>query len=87
MFLTISVEIPKKGEKVLKSWLGEDGPELWLQHAIDNKLRQRVDASIIEHTDKNPAKLTLDEKLIILEAIQLPTKEERDKPIKPEKEV
>lgn len=81
MTIKLTVEIPKKGEKVLKSWLGEDGLRPWIQHAIDNKLRQRVDASIIEHTDKNPAKLTPDEKLIILEAIQLPTKEERDKDV------
>jgi len=84
--MDIIVTLTNEEFEILESWLGIGMIQPWLQHAIDNKLRKRVDASILEHTDKNPAKLTLDEKLIILESIQLPTKEERDKPFKIGKE-
>ena len=64
--------------KVLESWLGVGQSQPWLQHALDNKLRQRLDATIIEVTDKNPAKLIQEDKLLALKDVVLPTKEERD---------
>jgi len=76
--MEITTTISDDGEKVLKSWLGEAGIKDWLQHAIDNKLRQRVDASILEHTNLNPQKMTKDDKLIKLSKIELPTREMRD---------
>lgn len=65
-------------KKILDSWLGVDKIQEWLQHALDNKIRQRVDASILEMTDKNPAKLSKETKLALLKNIVLPVREERD---------
>lgn len=86
--MNIEVTISDEGKRILESWLGVDQIHPWLQHAIDNKLRQRLDASIREHTDKNPEKMTGMDKLAILRDVGLPTKEERDiMPKKMEKEI
>ena len=76
--MDITVTISDEGFKVLESWLGVGQVQPWVQHAIDNKLRQRVDASIEEHTTHNPSKLTEVDKLLILKDIELPTRIERD---------
>jgi len=75
---TIQVQIEDKEYEVLESWLGVGQVEAWLQHAINNKARKRVDASILGHTDRNPKKLDKVEKLNLLKSVQLPSKEERD---------
>lgn len=77
--MDITVTIPDEGVKILNSWLGVGEIQAWVQHAINNKLRKRIDASILEETDKNPQKLEQDAKLLILKAVVLPTKEERDR--------
>ena len=76
--MDITVTIPDDGKEILESWLGVGQIQPWLQHAIDNKLRQRMDASILEHTDKNPQKLTEAGKFAELSKIELPAREERD---------
>ena len=76
--MNITVTIPDEGKEILESWLGVGQIQPWLQHAIDNKLRQRMDASILEHTDKNPKKLTEIEKFAELGKVELPAREERD---------
>lgn len=70
---TIQVQIEDLEYEILESWLGVGQIEAWLQHAIDNKCRQRTDASILEHTDRNPKKLDRQAKLDLLATIQLPT--------------
>ena len=77
--MDITVTIPDEGKRILESWLGVGQIQPWVQHAINNKLRQRIDASMLEETDKNPKKLKEDNKLLILKDIKLPTREERDK--------
>jgi len=76
--MEIIITIPDEGKRILESWLGEGQIQPWLQHVIDNKLRQRLDASILEHTDKNPKKLTEADKLAALQSVTLPSREERD---------
>lgn len=76
--MDITVTIPNDGKKILESWLGEGQIQPWLQHAINDKLRRRLDASILECTDKNPKKLPMMAKLNILKNVKLPTREERD---------
>ena len=76
--MDIICTITNEENKVLESWLGVGQIQPWLQHAIDNKLRQRLDATIVEVTDKNPAKLSQGDKLLALKDVVLPTKEERD---------
>ena len=76
--MDITVTIPDEGKRILESWLGVGQIQPWLQHAIDNKLRQRLDASILEHTDKNPKKLTDADKLVALKDVVLPIRDERD---------
>ena len=75
---TISVTITDKEFEVLESWLGVGEVQKWIQHALDNKIRQRIDASILEVTDRNPAKLLKETKLALLKNIVLPIKEKRD---------
>ena len=74
--MNITVTIPDEGKEILESWLGVSQIQPWLQHAIDNKLRQRTDASILEYTEKNPKKLTKAEKFAELSKIELPAREE-----------
>ena len=76
--MDILCTITDEENKVLESWLGVGQIQPWLQHALDNKLRQRLDATIIEVTDKNPAKLSQEDKLLALKDAVLPTKDERD---------
>lgn len=73
--MDIIVTIPDEGKRILESWLGIGQMQKWLQDAIDNKLRQRVDASILEHTDRNPKKISEPDKLLILKDITLPIRE------------
>jgi len=76
MEITLTIEAEEK--KVLDSWLGTDKIQEWLQHALDNKIQQRVDASVIESTNRNPKKFSLTEKLTLLKDVTLPSKESRN---------
>jgi len=76
--IKITSTITKDEKRVLDSWLGEDKIQEWLQHALDNKIRQRIDNSVLEATDRNPKKLNKEAKLKLLKNVTLPTREERD---------
>lgn len=76
--MEITATISDEGQRILESWLGIGQIQPWLQHALNNKLRRRIDASVLEHTDKNPKKITDAEKLLALKDVALPTREERD---------
>lgn len=76
--MNITITITDDEKKVLDSWLGVDKIQEWLQHALDNKIRQRIDASILEMTDRNPSKLSREAKLALLKDVILPTREKRD---------
>ena len=76
--MNIILTLTEHEKKVLDSWLGVDKIQDWLQHALNNKIRQRIDASILEVTDRNPSKLTKEEKFALLKDIVLPIREERD---------
>ena len=52
--------------------------EAWLQHVIDNKCRQRTDASVLEHTDRNPKKLNKQTKLDLFKNVKFPNRKECD---------
>lgn len=78
--VTYSVTITDEQDRVLRSWLVD--PQAWLTHAFLNKVRQRVDAVIVEETDLNVKKLTEEEKMDIIKNVMLPTKEERKEIIK-----
>lgn len=75
--MKVSIELTDIEEKVLNAWLGVDGMKDWIQHVGENKLRQRIDASILEWTNLNPKKMTQENKMIELDKITFPTKEER----------
>ena len=79
--MNIIITITDEEKDVLDSWLGIDKVQSWLQHAIDNKIRQRVDASILESTDRNPKKLSKEAKMDLLKTVTLPSKEERNKEV------
>ncbi len=73
-----TVKITADEEKVLESWLGFGGVQVWLDNAIKGKINKRLDATIEEVTDKNPSKLTHSEKLDIIKTTVLPTRRGRD---------
>jgi len=75
--MNIIVTLTQGEFEVLESWLGVGEVQPWIQHALDNKIRQRLDASILECTYLNPKKLTRDEKLEELGKAVLPTRESR----------
>jgi hypothetical protein len=77
--MNLIITITDDEKDILDSWLGIDKIQSWLQHAIDNKIRQRVDASVLELTDRNPKKLSKEEKMTLLKTVKLPTREDRDK--------
>jgi len=64
-----TVEITEEEDKVLRAWL--DDPQKWLEHALRNKLRKRLDGAIVVLTDKNPKKMTHEEKLAELKGKDL----------------
>lgn len=76
--MNLIITITDEDKELLDSWLGIDKAQSWLQHAIDNKIRQRVDASILELTDRNPKKMSKEEKMALLKNVVLPTREKRD---------
>ena len=74
-----TVEISDGENRVLESWLGgETEIQEWVQHALKNKARKRLDATIEEVTDRNPKKLTEQEKIDLIKDVLLPTRAERD---------
>jgi uncharacterized protein (DUF924 family) len=76
--MNIITTITAEEKRVLDSWLGKDKIQEWLRQAIDNKIRQRLDATILEVTDRNPQKLTRAEKFALIKDIVLPIREERN---------
>lgn len=74
----MNIIITDSEKRILDSWLGVDKIQEWLQHALDNKIRQRIDASILESTDRNPKKMDKQTKLDLLATVQLPTRVERN---------
>jgi len=76
--MDIKVTLEQEEYRVLESWLGIGMVEPWIQHALNNKIRQRLDATILEETDRNPKKLTKTEKFKLIKNLTLMTREERD---------
>ena len=76
--MDITVTLTDDEHAILESWLGVGEVQGWIQHALDNKIRQRVDESVLECTYLNPKKLTYEEKLEELGKVVLPTRESRN---------
>ena len=76
--MDITITISDKAMEVLNSWLGEGGIEDWLNNSVTNKIRRRLNATVLEMTDRNPKKLTRAEKFALLDGLTLPTRAERD---------
>jgi hypothetical protein len=76
--MDIIITISEDKKRILESVMGVDTIQDWLQHAIDNKCRKRIDAYILELTDLNPKKMTEYTKLEKLKKITLPKREEID---------
>lgn len=76
--MDIIITITEEEKRILESVMGVGTIQGWLQHAIDNKIRKRTDAYILELTNLNPKKLTRKEKLVELSKVELPTREDQD---------
>lgn len=50
----------------------------WIDHMIEHKIEQRVNAIIKDNSDKQPEKMAHDEKLGIIAGLNLSTRKERD---------
>jgi len=77
--MDITVTITDQEAQILESWLGSGMIQKWLQDAINNKVRQRVDASILESTSFNPKKMKHEDKLKELNKVDLPARDDRSK--------
>lgn len=75
--MNIILTVTNEEKRILDSWLGVDEIQNWIQHALANKIRQRIDASILESTDRNPKKLSQADKLLLLKDVVLPDKASR----------
>jgi len=69
--MDIIITISEDETRLLEGWLGVGKIQDWLQNAINNKIRQRADATILEQTDKNPNKFTIAEKLDIIKTLDV----------------
>ena len=74
--MNITITITDREKEILEHFLGENAIEPWLQHAIDNKIRQRVDASVLEYTDYNPSKMSMENKMSTLSGIDFPPRDD-----------
>ena len=74
--MIIEIEISDSKKRVLESVLGIGEITGWLQHAIDNKCRKRVDSYVEEFTNLNPKKMTEKDKLVELDKVELPVRED-----------
>lgn len=81
--MNIIVTLTEGEREVLDSWLGVGQITPWVQHALNNKIRRRVNASILEMTDKNPEKMSMAAKLALLKEHELSTRKERDNLLEP----
>ncbi len=70
--MDIIITITDREKEILEHFLGENEIQSWLQHAIDNKLRQRVDACVLQYTDYNPSKMSIKNKMSTLSGIDFP---------------
>ena len=53
--------------------------EEWIDHALNNKVRQCVDRIIEKHTDRQAKKVPMIEKLALIKNLELKTRKEQDK--------
>lgn len=74
MIIEITISDDKK--RILESVLGVGEIPGWLQHAIDNKCRKRIDSYILDLTNLNPKKMTEEEKLTELSEVELPVRDD-----------
>jgi len=74
--MNITCTITEEEKNILESYLGVGKIQPWLQHCLDNKIRQRLDAAINEYTAFNPKKMTKEEKLTTLSGIELSQRED-----------
>ena len=74
--MDIICTLTKEEHDVLEAVLGVGAVQLWLQHALDNKIRQRVNASVLEYTDFNPSKLDKAGKMEKLAGVKLKQRED-----------
>ena len=49
----------------------------WIQNAISEKARRTMDILVLEHTDKNPKKISKEDKEVIITGLALETAKER----------
>ena len=65
-----NIEISEDNRKILHSDIVDI--QKWLQNFVDNKIRQTCDNLIVEHTDRQPKKMTKDEKRALLKNLKIP---------------
>jgi len=72
-----TVEITEEEFKALEATILDI--QEWTQHAIKNKARKCIDRLVEEYSDKNPKKMSLDDKLEFVKNSNLIKKREPDK--------
>lgn len=67
---TFTVEVSNEELKALE-WDIADVQE-WIQNAISNKARKMIDRAVETYTDKQPSKLSWEDKLTTVSGLDLP---------------
>lgn len=58
--MDVIIKLTDNGKALFDAW--NIDPQVWIQHAVDDKVRRLADRAVIEHTAYNPKKLTESEK-------------------------
>ena len=74
--MNITCKITKEEHDILESYLGVGMVQPWLQHCLDNKIRQRVDAAVLDYAGMNPKKMDKVGKMAKLAEVTLKRRED-----------
>lgn len=74
--MDIICTITEQEKEILESYIGVGNIQPWLQHCLNNKIRQRTDDAILNYTNMNPKKMNMPEKLSELSKVTLKQRED-----------
>ena len=61
-----------------------NGPKEWIENAIRNRVRRAMDQIVNENSDKNPKKVSVEEKLTIVKNADIKSAKERNEELEAE---
>lgn len=77
----ITIKTTAEERKAIAYYAGDPG--VWLQTAWNEKAALRINATIKEKTDRNPGKISNEEKINLIKALSLPERDLDKQPTPP----